>query len=98
MPTYEVSPSFKREHAKLSPALKRRFADAVRRLVAELERDPPRLPGMPVVRPLSGRRGVYELRFAPDGRATFHVGEELTPGVPHVVWRRIGDHSILDRP
>lgn len=46
---------------------------------------------------------TYEalLRFrreAPDGRATFHYGDEVKAGEPHIVWRRIGDHSILNEP
>ncbi|MFN2569248.1 MAG: hypothetical protein ABR564_06570 [Candidatus Dormibacteria bacterium] len=42
--------------------------------------------------------GVWELTWAPDGRATFHYGPELTPGEPHIVWRRIGSRSIFRKP
>jgi len=38
------------------------------------------------------------MSFAADGRATFEYGAEREPGVPHVIWRRVGDHSILERP
>jgi hypothetical protein len=50
------------------------------------------------VKRVQGHPGVWELSFAPDGRATFEDDAERRPGDPHVVWRRIGDHSILDRP
>jgi hypothetical protein len=41
---------------------------------------------------------VWELTFAFDGRDTFEYGAELRPGEEHVVWRRVGDHSILKNP
>ena len=47
---------------------------------------------------VEGRPGVWELSFAPDGRATFAYGREVVRGQPHIVWRRIGDHSILNDP
>lgn len=34
---------------------------------------------------------------APDGRATFHI-DKTEAGEPVLVWRRIGDHGIYDRP
>jgi hypothetical protein len=39
-------------------------------------------------------RGVWEMRWAADGRATFSYGEEVRLGEPHVIWRRIGSHAI----
>ncbi|MGW3269669.1 hypothetical protein [Streptomyces sp. NPDC001056] len=42
--------------------------------------------------------GVYELTWAPDGRATWSYGRERIAGARHIVWHRIGTHSILDRP
>jgi hypothetical protein len=47
---------------------------------------------------VSGHPGMYELTWAPDGRATFSLGDEVRPGHPHVVWRRIGTHAIFDEP
>jgi hypothetical protein len=47
---------------------------------------------------VQGQDGVWELSFAPDGRATFGYGEERVAGQPHVIWRRIGDHSIFRQP
>ncbi len=34
---------------------------------------------------------------SPDGRATFHL-ERAVDDEPLLVWRRIGDHSIYQRP
>jgi hypothetical protein len=38
------------------------------------------------------------MSWAPDGRATFEYGDEVHPGQPHIVWRRVGTHSIFRRP
>jgi hypothetical protein len=43
---------------------------------------------------------IYSLTWnfsSPDGRATFHV-EHTVDDEPLLVWRRIGDHSIYQRP
>ncbi|MGW1148586.1 hypothetical protein ACWD6I_26935, partial [Streptomyces sp. NPDC002454] len=34
----------------------------------------------------------------PAGRATWQYGEPVRQGAPHVIWRRIGTHSILSGP
>jgi len=41
--------------------------------------------------------GVYEMPWAPDGRATFEYGESEGEGA-HVIWRRIGSHAVFRRP
>ena len=43
---------------------------------------------------------IYSLTWnfaSPDGRATFHL-DKTEDGDPVLVWRRIGDHGIHDRP
>ncbi len=42
-----------------------------------------------------GNRRCVGVTFAPDGRATFAYGGEITPGEPHVIWRRVGSHQVL---
>jgi hypothetical protein len=42
--------------------------------------------------------GVFEMTWAPNGRATFEYGEPLQEGHVHVLWRRIGTHAVLDSP
>jgi hypothetical protein len=32
------------------------------------------------------------------GRATFEIGKSLKDDEPHIIWRRIGGHDILDHP
>jgi hypothetical protein len=41
---------------------------------------------------------VWEMTWAPDGRATFAYGPEVLAGQLHIVWRRIGTHDIFRRP
>lgn len=98
MPTYDYPDAFFREFRRLSIAEQRRFRAAVAELVQALGRRPPAFPPRLRVKRVQGHPGVWELSFAPDGRATFEYGEERSPGDPHVVWRRIGDHSILKSP
>jgi hypothetical protein len=47
---------------------------------------------------VQGHAGVWEMTWAPDGRATFHYGDEIRPGDPHIIWRRIGTHAIFRAP
>ncbi|WP_261415949.1 hypothetical protein [Streptomyces sp. CBG33] len=42
--------------------------------------------------------GVYELTWAPDGRATWTYGRMVVAGEQHIVWRRIGGHGIFTGP
>lgn len=98
MPTFDRLALFKREYGRLTPEQRERFKIAVAKLVAALKQTPPVLPGDPLVHPLAGHHGVYELRFAPNGRATFTFGPSVRAGQPHIIWRRIGGHEVLDRP
>lgn len=54
-------------------------------------------PGLRIKRVRSTAK-IWELTWAPDGRATFEYGPEITSGAPHVVWRRVGTHGIVQRP
>jgi hypothetical protein len=38
------------------------------------------------------------MSWAPDGRATFEYGPEARPREAHIIWRRIGTHSIFRQP
>jgi hypothetical protein len=49
-----------------------------------------------LIKRVEGSDAVFEMTFAPDGRATFEHGPVSAAG-PHVIWRRIGRHEILRR-
>ena len=50
------------------------------------------------VKGVQGHAGVWEMTWAEDGRATFHYGDEVRAGDPHIVWRRIGSPAIFRLP
>ncbi len=50
------------------------------------------------VKAVQGAAGIFEMTWAPDGRATFQYGEERRPGDRHVIWRRIGTHDVFVQP
>jgi hypothetical protein len=50
------------------------------------------------VRGVEGAPGIFEMTWAPDGRATFEYGKEISPGEPHIIWRRVGGHDIFGAP
>jgi hypothetical protein len=97
-PTYEQAPRFRRDVRGLRPEQRRRFQAAVRQLVAGLQHQPPELPTGLRVKRVQGTQDVWEMTFAPDGRATFRYGPARRAGEPHVVWLRVGTHAILDEP
>jgi hypothetical protein len=96
-PTFETTERFKRDHSKLSPPEQARFKEKVRQsFVPAIEsRDFP--PGLRV-KGVQGAEGIYEMTWAPDGRATFQYGPEQIPGQTHVIWRRIGGHEVFGSP
>jgi hypothetical protein len=97
MPTREVLPEFLTDYTHLTSQLKKRFLKVVRALVEDLrEGRPPRL-GLRT-KAVESYPGIWELTWAPDGRATFHYGEPVLAGEANIVWRRIGSHAILDHP
>lgn len=73
------------------------FRIAVRAFVEDLRRDR-RFRKSLRVKGVRGAPNVFEMTWAPDGRATFQYGDEEVKGEPHVIWRRIGTHDVLGRP
>lgn len=53
-------------------------------------------PGLRVKR-VEGTDSIFEMTWAPDGRATFEYGTSEGRGA-HVTWRRIGRHDVFRRP
>ena len=97
MPTYDSEGRFRRDWARLDKNQQKIFLEAIDRLVDDLaEMEAGRRSrcrrGLGV-KGVKGHPGVFEMRWAPDGRATFSWGEERRPGQRHVTWRRCGDHE-----
>lgn len=42
--------------------------------------------------------GVWEMTWAPDGRATWQYGRERRSGEAHVIWHRVGTQAIFRNP
>ena len=97
MPTREVLASYWRDWDRLTPQQQRRFRAAVGEFIADLREGQAFRPGLRVKR-IQGHPGIWEMSWAPDGRATFQYGAEVVPGEAHVVWRRIGTHDVFRRP
>jgi hypothetical protein len=97
MPTFDVTERFRKDLAILDPVDRSRLHKAVAQFVADLS-SPDRRPRLGLrVKGVQGAGGVFEMTWAPDGRATFEYGPEKRPGEPHIVWRRVGTHDILGR-
>jgi hypothetical protein len=96
VPTYDILEFFWRDFDRLSPAEQREFLAAVRKFLADLRRG--KLRAGLRVKGIKGARGIYEMTWAADGRATFQYGDPVREGEPHIVWRRIGKHDIFDAP
>ena len=102
MPTHAETNFFRRDFKKLTGPQRARFAAALRAFIEDLlEMESGRRsefrPGLGVRR-VAGTRNVFEMRWAPDGRATFHWGDEQIPGLRHIYWRRCGTHDIFKNP
>jgi len=95
VPTWERAARFDRDWGQLGGADRARFRQAAGRFVEDLETG--RFRGGLRVKGVGGADGVFEMTWAPDGRATFEYGSGGSSGA-HVIWRRVGRHDILRRP
>lgn len=75
MPTFDVTEVFRKELASLEQLERARFQNAVAAFVEDLRNKRGFRPGLRV-RGVKGAAGVYEMTWAPDGRATFEHGQE----------------------
>ena len=95
MPTFATEARFRKDYADLTAERQARFEKTVlEQFVPDLQAGRFR-PGLRVKR-VQTAPGVYEMTWTPDGRATWQYGEEQRPGMPHVIWRRVGTHAVLD--
>jgi hypothetical protein len=101
MPTWDKSGRFRREYDQLRDDEKMQFLDAVRRFVEDLRAweaaEMTGLPGFQAglrVKRFQGRRGVWELSWAGDGRSLWTFADPVVLGKAHVIWLRVGSHQI----
>jgi hypothetical protein len=96
VPTFEWLPLFDREWRELTPQQQRAFRDAVAAFVDDLREGSGFRKGLRVKK-MQGREDVWEMTWAPDGRATFRFRDPIADGEVHIIWRRIGTHKIFTR-
>jgi hypothetical protein len=98
MPTRRVLPSFWCDWDRLTPQQQRAFREALGVFIEDLTKGGQGFKPRLRVKRMQGHPGVWEMSWAPDGRATFEYGDEIHPGQAHIIWRRVGTHSIFRRP
>lgn len=96
-PTFERTQRFRNDERKLTAQQQAQARRALERFVADLANGSEFHPNLRV-KGVQGASGVFEMTWAPDGRATFQYEPEIRPGEPHIVWRRIGTHAIFNQP
>lgn len=97
MPTYETTRRFERDFDNLTRSEQHAFQAAVRKFVADLEKGRGFRNGLRV-KGMKGAEGVFEMTWAPNGRATFQYGQSVKIGEPHIIWRRCGTHDVFESP
>jgi hypothetical protein len=95
VPTFEWQERFSKDLARLDAEQRAAFKASVGQFVEDLQRGTFRK-GLRV-KTVQGSRGVWEMTWADDGRATFSYGPERLPGQAHIIWRRIGTHATVFR-
>jgi hypothetical protein len=93
MPTYSQTSAFRKNYRKLSSGQRKAFQKAVASFVQDLQTGRFR-PGLRV-KGVVGITGVFEMTWAPNGRAMFTYGDEVRGGEAHIVWLAVGAHDIL---
>jgi hypothetical protein len=76
VPTFERLARFDREFRRMPRELQVAFMAMLPVFIEALRRRPPAFPQRLRVKRVQGTDGVWEVTFAPDGRATFAYGAE----------------------
>jgi hypothetical protein len=97
LPTYAWLARFAADFDSLSPEQQALFLAAIAHFVDDLSAGKAFRRSLRV-KGVQGASGVFEMTWAGDGRATFEYGPPVLEGEPHVVWRRIGTHTIFTEP
>lgn len=95
VPLHERARRFERDWKSLTPDERRRFRTAFEKFDADLTQGRFRV-GLRV-KPVAGATGVFEMSWAPNGRATFEYRRSEVEEV-RVTWRRIGTHDVFRAP
>ena len=99
MPTHDETRAFIRDYGSLTRQQQDRFDSRREEFIEDLlamENDPrERFRSSLHVKKVQGQSGLFEMARAPDGRAIFSMGSPVIKGKRHIVWHRVGDHSIL---
>ncbi len=105
MPTFDAHERFWQEYRHLRPEQQVLFKQALHSFIQALqtwERErhsgSPRFPAQLGVTPMVNHTNILEFRWAPDGRCTWEYGTRRQGRGFHIIWRRIGTHSIYDEP
>jgi hypothetical protein len=95
VPTFATIPRFRQDFKNLTSQQRRRFERVVREeFVPDVDSGRFR-PGLRV-KGVHATSGIFEMTWAPDGRATWQYGAAVRQGLRHIIWRRVGTHSIFD--
>lgn len=97
MPTREILARFWKDFDALTADQQAAFIAAVEQFVEDLKGGEGFRNGLRV-KGVRGHPGIFEMTWAANGRATFQYATSPRPGDTHIIWRRIGTHSILKNP
>jgi hypothetical protein len=97
VPTFAWLARFGADFDSLSPRQQAAFLAVVEAFVADLSAGSGFRASLRV-KGVRGAPGVFEMTWAPNGRATFEYGGVIAEGDPHIVWRRVGTHASFDKP
>jgi hypothetical protein len=97
LPTFAWPARFGTDFDALSPSQQAAFLAVVAQFVDDLRSGSGFRYGLRV-KGVKGAAGIFEMTWADNGRATFEYGDAIVAGEPHIVWRRVGTHTIFDRP
>jgi hypothetical protein len=96
MPTHDETARFWRDYDDLTPEERIRFRKAVREFIHDLKAGGTFRDGLGV-KGVKRLPGVFEMTWAPDGRALFEYGKPKFPGDVNIIWLRCGTHDIFKK-
>ena len=97
MPTHDKEDTFWADWKQLTPEQRRYFQIKVTELTRKIKQGiiTPTELGLKKYR---GQAGIWEFRFGGNSRALLRLGNEVELGELHIIWLRIGTHTIYNNP